>query len=154
AEVLLGLRVTLGGAATWLTLLQVAMILTFSTILACQEPLLLAHPYGVLTKNLPLLAVIGTCWLLEREGWSRRPYWPLRGGGAGPWITEGLFPKILLQQQMERDVVANSGLVRSDPGTFLVVLGVAQTTETASHQSVLSRHRATPAKIRPPRYRG
>jgi hypothetical protein len=127
AEVLLGLRVALGGAATWLTLLQVAMILTFSTILACLEPLLLAHPYGVLTKNLPLLAVIGTCWLLEREGWTRRAYWLLRVGVAVIWITEGLFPKILFQQPLEQQVVAASGLVRTDPATFLTVLGAAET---------------------------
>ena len=127
AEVLLGLRVALGGAATWLPLLQAAVILTFSVILAFLEPLLLAHPYGVLTKNLPLLAVIGTCWLLEREGWSRRAYWLLRGGVAVIWITEGVFPKILFQQPMEREVVATSGLVPCDPGLFLAVLGAAET---------------------------
>jgi hypothetical protein len=127
AEVLLGLRVALGNAATWLTLLQVAMIVTFSAILAWLDPLLLANPFGMLTKNLPLLAVIGTCWLLEREGWSRRAYWLLRGGVAVIWITEGLFPKILFQQPFEREVVALSGLVRSDPGTFLAVLGAAET---------------------------
>src|SRR5207245_1447016 len=90
------------------------------------EPRLWVHRHGVLTKNLPLLAVILTACVLEREGWSRRALWLLRGGLALIWITEGIFPKILCQSQIERDVVANSGLVSGDPGSLLVFMGICQ----------------------------
>src|SRR4051794_21540236 len=71
-EVLLGLRVLLGRTATWLAALQAAMIITFTILLGWIEPPLLADPRGVLTKNVPLLALVGTQWLLEREGWTPR----------------------------------------------------------------------------------
>src|SRR5437899_7267095 len=126
AEVMLAFRVVLGNAATWITALQLLLITGFSGILTWIEPRLWVHCYGVLTKNLPLLAVILTAWLLEREGWTRRAYWLLRGGVAVIWITEGIVPKILFQSQMECDVVANSGLVSADPGVFLVFMGICQ----------------------------
>src|SRR5262249_5321273 len=95
AEVALGLRVALGRAATWLTVLQIGTILTFSIILAVLEPMLLISPYGYLSKNLPLVAVIGTVWLLEREGWTPHANWLLRAGVGIIWTTEGLLPKVL-----------------------------------------------------------
>jgi hypothetical protein len=125
-EILLGLRVLLGTPATWVTLLQGTLILGFTVILAWLDPWLLASPYGILAKNGPLLAVIGTTWLLAREGWSRRAVWLLRGGLAFIWIAEGLFSKILLQQQGARDVVAGSGLVPGDPAVFLRWLGAGE----------------------------
>src|SRR4051812_518021 len=67
-EIGLGVRVALGRASTWLVAGQTALVLGFTTILAVSEPLLLAHPFGVLTKNLPLLAALATAWLVEREG--------------------------------------------------------------------------------------
>ncbi len=124
-EVLLGLRV-LGRAASWLVGLQVGMVAAFSVILAVREPMLLAHPFGVLTKNIPLLAVLGTLWLVEREGFTRRARWLLRGGVAAIWITEGLFPKILFQQPFELELVAQSGLVPVDASAFLVFMGLCQ----------------------------
>src|SRR5262245_42135805 len=66
AEVLLGLRVALGKATAGVSALQAVLILGFTSILAWLDPWLLVHPFGVLTKNLPLLAVIGTAWLVER----------------------------------------------------------------------------------------
>jgi hypothetical protein len=125
-EVLLGLRVALGNAATWLSLLQSLLILGFTAILASLDPLLLAHPYGILSKNLPLLAVIWTAWLLEREGWSPRARWLLRGGAASIWITEGIFPKIVFPGELEWDVVQRSGLVYGNPARFLRILGALE----------------------------
>lgn len=125
-EIVLGLWVAAGHAGTLVTVLQVGLIAGFSGILTWLEPRLWVHCYGLLTKNLPLLAVIITAWLLEREGWSQRAFWLLRAGMALIWITEGLFPKILFQSQMECEVVANSGLVSADPGKFLVFMGVCQ----------------------------
>ena len=90
AEVLLGLRVALGRAATWLTLFQVAMIAGFTAILSVSQPGLWLDPLGVLTKNIVLLVMIGTAWLLGREGWSDRAYWLLQGGLVGFWVVDAL----------------------------------------------------------------
>ena len=126
AEVVLGLRVALGRSATWLTFLQIAMILAFSAILAVLQPILLISPYGYLSKNIPLIAMIGTAWLLEREGWTRRATWLLRAGIGIIWLTEGLLPKILFQQTEELRLVDELGLTFIDPGEFLFWLGLAQ----------------------------
>jgi hypothetical protein len=131
-EVLLGLRVALGPASTWVTALQIMLVLGFTTILAILDPVLLVHPFGALTKNVPLLAVVCAAWLLEREGWCRRALWLLRGGVAAIWITEGILPKVLFQQRGEVAVVANSGLVPGDPAMFLWWLGVCQAASGAA----------------------
>ncbi len=47
-ELILGLRVALGPAKTWITVLQASMIVCFTAILAVSDPMLLAHPFGVL----------------------------------------------------------------------------------------------------------
>lgn len=125
-EVLLGAGVARWPAKTPITGLQVAMVLAFTAILAVFEPILLVHPFGILTKNLPLLAVLVTAWMLERDGLSRRAGWVLRVGVAVIWMTEGLFPKILFQQPMEIALVAQSGLVPLDPSAFLYLMGAAQ----------------------------
>jgi hypothetical protein len=126
AEVALGLRVALGRSATWLTVLQIGIILAFSTILAVMQPILLASPFGYLSKNIPLIAMIITAWLLEREGWTRRAMWILRAGVGLIWLTEGLLPKILFQQTEELRLVDEMGLTFVDPGEFLFWLGLAQ----------------------------
>jgi hypothetical protein len=126
AEIALGLRVVLGRSTTWLTVLQVIVILTFSAILAIIEPILLVSPYGYLSKNIPLIAMIATAWLLEREGWTRRATWVLRAGIGVIWLTEGLLPKIRFQQTEELNLVPELGLTFVDPGEFLFWLGMAQ----------------------------
>jgi hypothetical protein len=150
-EVLLGLAVLRGlGRALdgWVALLQVGMVTCFTLILGVLEPALLVHPFGVLTKNLPLLAVVGTIYLVEKNTvslavarsaerapfannsaeWTPRATWLLRCGVALIWITEGVLPKIFFQQRMEIDVVTRSGLVASwiDPSLFLRLMGAAQ----------------------------
>src|SRR5205823_413985 len=55
------------------------------------EPLLWLDPLGMLVKNLALLVMIVTAWLLEREGWSRRAQGTLRGGMATTWIIGGIL---------------------------------------------------------------
>jgi hypothetical protein len=126
AEVLLGLRVALGPPTTVVTALQVVMVAGFTVILACLDPRLLAHPDGILTKNVPLLATLGTAWLLWREGSNRRAEWLLRGGMAVIWVTEGLFPKILFPAAWEVALVARSGLVHGDAAVFLRVMGACE----------------------------
>ena len=71
-EILLGLRVLFGRAATWLVALQIAGILTFSIILSFSERDLWLDPWSRLTKNLPLVVMLAVLWLVEREGWTRR----------------------------------------------------------------------------------
>ncbi|HKI36681.1 MAG TPA: DoxX-like family protein [Gemmataceae bacterium] len=95
AEVLLALRVALGRAATWVTLLQLVLIAGFTAILSVSQPGMWLDPLGLLTKNLPLLAMIGTAWLLEREGWSDRAFWLLQGGLVLFWAVDGLAAWLL-----------------------------------------------------------
>ena len=110
----------------WMALVQTGPILVFTAILAALDPMLLAHPYGAVTKNLPLIAAIWAAFLLEREGFSSRAVWILRAGMAAPWITEGLLPKILFQQQLEIDVVMALGLTAPAAHGLIRVTGVAQ----------------------------
>ncbi len=125
-EVLLGLRVLLGPPTRSLAVIQTLLVAGFSVILATLSPMLLASPYGVLTKNLPLLAALWVATGVSLQGWTPRLTWLLRGGMAIIWVTEGLVPKILFQQPAELAVVAGSGLVPIDPGHFLVGMGLAQ----------------------------
>ncbi len=126
AAVLVAVRVARGPSSTWLVVGQISAVAALSLALAISEPMLLVHPMGVLTKNLPLVAALGTAWLLEREGWSRRATWLLRAGMAVIWITEGIFPKILFQQEMELAIARQSPFVFIDPSLFLTLLGAAQ----------------------------
>ncbi len=125
-EIALGIRLLCGNQPLWLALLQGSMILVFTVILAWIEPNLMVHPFGILTKNLPLLFVIGVIWHFQKHGLTSRNLWFLRVGMALIWLTEGLFPKIFFQQEFEVQVVQNSGLVPIDPSVFLTFMGVAQ----------------------------
>lgn len=125
-EVALGVFIGLRPPSTWLATLQVGMVAVFSAILAIHEPMLLAHPFGVITKNLPFGGLVIFAWLEAREGLTARAVTLLRVAMALIWITEGLIPKILFQQPMELQVVRASGLVPIEPGVFLRCLGAAQ----------------------------
>lgn len=50
---------------------QALVIVVYTLIISVRLPEFWIHPYGPLTKNLPLLAAIGMLWALERPG--RRP---------------------------------------------------------------------------------
>lgn len=110
----------------WLMAAQVGGVVVFSLILAVLEPMLLAHPFGVLTKNLPFVALVICTWLVSVEGWTARASWVLRVGMAVIWMTEGLIPKVLFQQPLELAVVSNSGLVPMSAPVFLMAMGFAQ----------------------------
>lgn len=125
-EVGLGLWVLLRPPDLWTTRLQLAAVGFFSLVLAALEPALLVHPFGVLTKNLPLVALMLVRWRVYRDGWTAATWELLRIGVASIWITEGLLPKIAFQQEFERQVVVRSGLVPWDPGAFLVFMGLLQ----------------------------
>lgn len=126
-EILLGIRVLWGNFNRSLTLLQIALIAGFTLILAWIEPPLLIHPFGILTKNIPILAIILVLFFWQKnEKLTPKTFWLLRFGVASIWITEGLFPKIFFQQEFERQVVLNSGLVPIDPTLFLYFMGACQ----------------------------
>lgn len=125
-ELVLALLILALPPKTWLMAAQVGGVVFFTLVLAWLEPMLLVHPYGMLSKNYPFIALVVTCWLVAREGWTPRATWVLRGGMALVWMTEGLFPKILFQQPLELAVVAGSGLVPMSPPVFLMALGFAQ----------------------------
>ncbi len=125
-ELVLAIIIVVSAPKTWLFVAQAGGVTVFTLILAFLEPMLLVHPFGMLSKNYPFLALVTATWLVAREGWTARATWVLRGGMALIWMTEGLFPKLLFQQPIEVAVVANSGLVPMAPQTFLMLLGVAQ----------------------------
>jgi hypothetical protein len=120
AEVLLGLRVALGRAATWVTVVQIVLIAGFTAILSATQPALWLVPLGALTKNLPLLAIIGTAWLLEREGWSERACRLLEGGLVAFWVVDGVAGWLLAREAYIFGATWPYGLI--EVGLALVLL--------------------------------
>jgi DoxX-like family len=125
-EVGLAFFVALRRATLADTLLQASLVGAFSVILAVSEPRLLVSPFGMLTKNVPIVAAVVTAYLLEREGWSPRALALLRVGMAAIWISEGLIPKILFQQQEEILIAVGSGLAFGHPRIELAAIGLLQ----------------------------
>ena len=60
-DLLLGLGIVLLSHRRWLWLMQLGLIGFYTVVIAWKLPEFLLHPYGPLTKNLPMLAAI---WLL------------------------------------------------------------------------------------------
>lgn len=125
-ELVLGVVILMLPPKWWLMAAQVGGVTVFTIILAALEPMLLVHPFGMLSKNYPFIALVVATWLAASEGWTPRATWTLRAGMALVWITEGLFPKVFFQQPMELAVVSNSGLVPMSAPVFLMLLGFAQ----------------------------
>ncbi len=121
-ETLLGLRVLLGRMDGWLALLQGVLILGFSAILTATHPELWLHPLGLLTKNLPLLAVIVVLWRLDRRGWDALGEWTLLGGMAVIWLTDGLAALFLYGLPLP-ELARLQAFVPFDAATGLRLLG-------------------------------
>src|SRR6266511_2134056 len=68
-DVVLALIVLLMPPKRWLTLGQVMLIGFYTVLLGWFEPALLVSPFGVLSKNVSLAALILTAHLIENEGW-------------------------------------------------------------------------------------
>src|SRR5262245_63029707 len=109
-EVLLGLRLLIGPSGTWLTAVQLLLITGFTLILGVMEPALLVNPFGVLSKNVTLAAVIVALWRLEREGWTPLVGRLLRAGLAFIWAWEGLMACCFFQDETLPAVLAGAGL--------------------------------------------
>jgi hypothetical protein len=125
-ELVLGLWVLRGPMSRPLAWLQVAMVATFSVLLAVQEPMLLVSPFGMLSKNVQFVVAVLVARRLEVDGWSRTTERILAAGMAFVWFTEGLFPKVLFQQTIELDMVPAMGLGAFPSWLFVGGLGVAQ----------------------------
>jgi len=101
AELVLAAAMLRWPGAGWLAAGQIGAIAGFSAILAAIEPMLLVSPFGMLTKNLPMVALVALAWRLRRDGWSRANDRLLVWATAIVWLTEGLLPKLLFQQRIE-----------------------------------------------------
>lgn len=125
AEVVLGLVIALARPGWILTVIPTAMVISFTAILALYDPALLVHPLGILSKNVPIVALIWVAFLVHRQGWTPASDKLLRGGMAIIWLTEGLFPKILFQQRWELDFAAAQA-PWIDPSLLLYAIGSLQ----------------------------
>lgn len=54
----------------WIWAAQAALILSYTVIISVRLPEFWLHPYGPLTKNLPMLAVLWLLGTLERKRWT------------------------------------------------------------------------------------
>ena len=75
--------------------MQAALIVGFTALLTATQPVLWLHPLGLLTKNLPLLAILAVLWRLDRQGWDARGEMLLRIGMAAIWLTDGVAAQFL-----------------------------------------------------------
>jgi uncharacterized protein YbjT (DUF2867 family) len=66
-DMLLGLGILLLKRRPWLWLAQLGLIGFYTVVIAVKLPEFLVHPYGPLTKNLPMLAAIWLLFQLEDE---------------------------------------------------------------------------------------
>jgi cell division protein FtsW (lipid II flippase) len=66
-DVLLGLGTLFLRRRRLLWLMQLALIGFYTIVIALRLPEFLVHPYGPLTKNLPMLAAIWLLYELEKE---------------------------------------------------------------------------------------
>jgi uncharacterized protein YbjT (DUF2867 family) len=66
-DLLLGLGTLFLRRRRWLWLVQLALIGFYTIVIAIRLPAFLVHPYGPLTKNLPMLAAIWLLYELEKE---------------------------------------------------------------------------------------
>ncbi|MET0982063.1 MAG: SDR family oxidoreductase [Telluria sp.] len=66
-DLLLGLGIAFLPRRRWLWLVQLALIGFYTVLIAFKLPEFLLHPYGPLTKNLPMLAAIWLLYELEED---------------------------------------------------------------------------------------
>jgi len=66
-DLLLGLGILFLARRRWLWLMQLGLIGFYTVVIAIKLPEFLLHPYGPLTKNLPMLAAIWLLYELEED---------------------------------------------------------------------------------------
>lgn len=105
AEVVLGAVLWFRPTDRLQAIAQIGPVLVFTVILVGLEPALLVHPFGVLSKNLPLLGAVWLAWQIRDRGLDPALERPLRAATAIVWFTEGLLPKQLFLSPLELTVV-------------------------------------------------
>jgi cell division protein FtsW (lipid II flippase) len=66
-DLLFGLAILFLARRRWLWLAQLGLIGFYTIVIAFKLPEFLLHPYGPLTKNLPMLAAIWLLYQLEEK---------------------------------------------------------------------------------------
>ena len=69
----------------WVVGVQPLSVAFFTLALAGLEPMLLVHPLGMLSKNLPFLLCVSLVARPDREGWTSISIWQLRVAMAIVW---------------------------------------------------------------------
>jgi hypothetical protein len=126
AEVVLAAVLFVRATDLWQALAQTAPVIAFTVILTAVEPRLLVHPFGVLSKNLPLLGVLWSAYFIRREGWTPRVERLMRAALGVVWITEGLFPKEIFTSPLEIETVTTLGVTPIVAVYMIRVAGVLQ----------------------------
>jgi uncharacterized membrane protein YphA (DoxX/SURF4 family) len=128
AELVLGVRVWLRPSGRALLWLQVLTIAGFTVTLAALEPRLLAHPFGVLSKNVGIVGVLAAAHVVAAPGprATARATLLLRASLAVVWLWEGLGPKLLLVQAEELRVLEHLGLGREHAMALVHLAGVGE----------------------------
>ena len=126
AEMVLALRILAKPFGRALAILQIGAVAAFTALLAYVEPILLASPFGFLSKNLPFALVVWAAMRMARGDGAPAVHATLRAAAALPWLTEGLFPKLLFQQQVELAMAPAAGLTFASPHVLVATLGVLQ----------------------------
>ena len=67
-EVVLGLLIAAGIWLRPLCVVQAAVVASFTLIIPIAHPATLSHPFGLLSKNVPILGAIVALWLLACAG--------------------------------------------------------------------------------------
>jgi uncharacterized membrane protein YphA (DoxX/SURF4 family) len=66
-EIVLGLLVLIGIQTRALCIMQAAIVGSFTVIIPIMHPTILAHPFGLLSKNVPILGAIIALWFLDNR---------------------------------------------------------------------------------------
>ncbi len=146
AEVLLAVVLLVRRTDRAQAMAQTLPVLAFTAVLAAEEPRLLAHPFGVLTKNVPLLGAVWAAWLLRTEGTGPRVQRLLRASLGAVWIAEGLFPKLVLQSPIELEVVGALGVEAAAASDLVRLAGAAEVAAGVA-MLVVPAHRLVPLLV-------
>jgi uncharacterized membrane protein YphA (DoxX/SURF4 family) len=65
-EILLGVLIAAGVWLRPLCVVQAGVVGFFTLVIPITHPTILAHPFGLLSKNVPIVAAIVALWLLSR----------------------------------------------------------------------------------------
>jgi len=70
ADMLIGIGCLLLARKAWFWLLQMALVAGYTAIITLWLPWFWAHPFGPVTKNIPLLALLLLMYMRARDRWD------------------------------------------------------------------------------------